>query len=200
MSRRLGERDRYERDVGLARAVHSDYHESLLLLAFHIGLERTTGHGDIIPMGPESASYVMAAGKTMPGAHDFPRDRDVDRMDRAVARMREIAAVKEAVVGLRDYKPHGELMAALVEMVCMGSAARYTRRRGWRHVGPDYERAVKLCGGDDGYWRTLTDAWGIIAVLAVEVPVLAAAQAPVLAFDAKALAWARELGLRPSVG
>lgn len=194
MSRRLGERDRYEHDVGLARAVHSGYHESLLLLAFDMSLERTTERGDVIPAGPESASYVMAAGQTMPGSCDFPRDRDVDRMDRAAARMREIVAVKEALVSLRDYEPHGELMAALVEMVCMGSAARYTRRRGWRHAGPDYEQAVRLCGGDSGYWRTLTDAWGIIGVLSVAPEVLVAAQ-EAGAVDLKALRWARERGL-----
>lgn len=194
MSRRLGERDRYEHDVGLARAVHSGYHESLLLLAFDMSLERTTEHGDVIPMGPESASYVMAAGHAMPGAHGFPRERDVDRMDRSTQRMREIVAVKEALVHLRDYEPHGELMAALVEMVCMGSAARYTRRRGWRHAGPDYEQAVRLCGGDSGYWRTLTDAWGIIGVISVGPEDLAAAR-EAGAVDERALAWARERGL-----
>jgi hypothetical protein len=199
VTRRLGERDAYERSpIALARCVHHDYHEWRNILWAQVALaeteERTTDRGDILPAGPETAS-VVSPGKRRWGPEDFPRPHQVREMDRDLGWRAVAVARVEAVVGkLAEYESHGETLRTLVQWVCVEGDVRLVRRRGWRHSGPHYQAALEMFGGDNQMWQALTDAWSLIAVMAVEGDVLRAAQ-EAGAVDEKALAWVTERGL-----
>ncbi|KKK64040.1 hypothetical protein LCGC14_2988250, partial [marine sediment metagenome] len=80
--------------------------------------------------------------------------------------------------------------------VCMGGAATIMPNRGTRHQGDLWGRVLKeTYGGDDGrLWRHLQAGWAMVAVLAIDAPILAAAQ-EAGAVDQKAISWAKERSL-----
>ena len=201
MSRRLGERPEYERSpIALARAVHDDYHEwtgilrTQAALAYSIEDLSGEGHEEPLPAGPETAPYVTPA-KTRWGSHDFPRPHIIREIERNLGwRVVAIAKVESLVEKLAGYENHGETLAVLVRCVCFKGEVRLQRNRGWRHGGPYYKAALEMFGDDSQMWRALTDAWSLLAVIAVDATILTAAQ-EAGATDERAVAWARERGL-----
>jgi len=84
---------------------------------------------------------------------------------------------------LPEWEPNGEILYRVLAVDCLALTPTLGRR-GFRHH-------------DKQYWRQRAEAWEIVAVLAVDVDVLAAAEAAG-AVDARSLAWARVRGLTPA--
>ena len=182
--RRLGERPEYGRYLAtLGRCVHDDYH-TLMFLAFGAGggrfdLEKTTERGDQLPAGPEGASFITV-GKWSQRSGLYPRPMLMDELEKRTAALPEIERVLAAWRRLREWEPGGEILYRVLAVDCLALTPTLGRR-GFRHH-------------DKAYWRQREQGWEIVAVLAVDVDVLAAAEAA-QATDSKALVWARSHGL-----
>jgi len=197
VSRRLGERREYEPKVGLARAVHDDYHSRTVRVRaaryFEDGDLSQDDHSEPLPAGPEGASIIQPGGWHW-GSHHFPRPHILEAIETDPQSLKDIATVWAAWAQLRDYEPHGEILAELVRLACVHGEVTYRRGHNWMHRGRAYKAAVEMAGNRDKLWGDLTVAWGVIAVLAVEAPVLRRAQ-DAGAVDERAVAWARGRGL-----
>ena len=131
--------------------------------------------GNIFPAGPEGSSTVQPSGRRW-GAHDFPRPHILEAIETDPQTLQDIAKVWEAWAHLKDYEPHGEILADLLRLACVHANVSYRNQHGWMHRGRPYRVAVDMAGSKDKLWRSLTDAWGLVAVLAVEATTLKAAQ------------------------
>ena len=181
--RRLGERAEYGKYLNtLGRAVHSDFHTLVFLASSGGGrfdLEKTTERGDILPAGPEGASFITT-GKWQQRSQLYPRPMLMDELEKRTAALPEIERVLAAWRRLPEWEPGGEVLYRVLAVDCLALTPT-PRRGGWRHH-------------DRVYWRQRAEAWEIVAVIAVQPDVLAAAEAAG-AVDAKALRWARTRGL-----
>ena len=180
MSRRLGERPGYDgyRDT-LARAVHYDAH--LLQLYAEDPSFQFDGLG---------SSWLVEMGH---GSQDFPRERFLEEIDVRVQRTRDLRRLLDAIEHLRVYDP---MLHHAVFSVCMAGTVTIMPGRGTRHQGDVWGRVLReTYGGDDGkLWRHLQKGWALVAILAIDAPILAAAQ-EAGAVDGKAINWAKERGL-----
>ena len=182
--RRLGERPSYSaHGPSLGRSVHSDFHARQVLL---IPDGETTTELDGL-----GSSWCVQLGRYQERPALYPRDRQLDAMDRRDKVCQEVARVMAAVARLPEWEPHGELLHDCLMAVCIRDPVRLSLERGWRHGGEGFEAWRRRLGDKAAIWRLLERAWGIVAALVVDSDVVRAAQVAG-AVDERAVAWARE--------
>lgn len=184
MSRSLGERREYG---AYKRTLGSAVHYDAGLLKLHLAEPsfRFDGLG---------SSWLVEMGRYQERSGLYPSPAFIEEMDARANRLEDMRRLLDAVKALREYDPilHWALFS-----VCIAGECGIARGRKTRHTGTVWDKVLRSSpyGGDDGkLWTHLQAGWSLVAVLAVEGAILAAAQ-EVGAVDAKAVAWARERGL-----
>ena len=180
-----GQQDATQRPYPLGAIVHDQFHtaQNSVLAALAGVLEdgysaEDLSPGEQLPAGPETAPWISVGG---PHARDYPNARISRILDRSLGAMSVryrdwLLRVKAVLPLLADYEPLGGTMLDIVTATCINGETRLRLGHGWRHVGDGQKLAREIAGAEHEMLRALAVAWEVLAVLAVEPEVLAAAE------------------------
>ena len=197
-----GRQEASQRPYPLGSVVHDQFHQAQRSIVAALAGLSEDGYeledlspGEQLPAGPETAPWIVVGGAH---ARDYPNARISRVLDRALGAVSTrysdwLSRVGVALPLLAQYDPLGGTMLEIVMAACIKGETRLRLGQGWRHVGQGQRLAREIAGAEGAMLRAMAEAWEIVAVLAVEPEVLAAAEAAG-ATDSKALVWARARG------